>query len=155
VGRYASNTQVSEDRSRAELERTLLRYGADKFGYFFQEGMAIILFEFDGWPIRMNIPMPRRDEEEFMLTDTGRERVEGAALKAWEQAKRQRWRALVLMIKAKFEAILMGSASFEREFMGWIALPGGKTVGDEIIGKLLDAKEGGQMPKALPEFKIG
>jgi len=57
------------------------------------------------------------------------------------------------MVKAKFEAILMGTVSFEHEFMAWIVLSSGGTVGDEIISKLWTAKEGGRM-KFLPEFKI-
>ena len=30
---YAQQTQVSTDKSRAEIERTLQRYGADQFMY--------------------------------------------------------------------------------------------------------------------------
>jgi hypothetical protein len=33
MARYASNTDVPSDRSRAEIERTLVRYGADEFMY--------------------------------------------------------------------------------------------------------------------------
>jgi len=33
VSRYAEGTSVPADRSRAEIERTLTRYGADQFAY--------------------------------------------------------------------------------------------------------------------------
>lgn len=29
MSRYAANTEVSSDKSRAEIEKTLIRYGAD------------------------------------------------------------------------------------------------------------------------------
>ena len=33
AGRYAAQTEVSSDRSRAEIERTLRKYGATAFAY--------------------------------------------------------------------------------------------------------------------------
>lgn len=156
MSKYAIGTTVSEDRSRVELERVLLKYGCNKLGVMtdLDNDVSVVMFEYNGWPVKMVVPMPSRDDKEFIETETGRERSESVASKAWEQARRQRWRVIVLMVKAKFEAILAGSASFEREFMSYFVLPGGRDVGDEIMDKLLNAKERGELPRALPEFKI-
>ena len=40
--RYAADTQVSVDASRAEIERTLTRYGATAFMYGWDADRAII-----------------------------------------------------------------------------------------------------------------
>ena len=39
---YAKDTSVSVERSRAEIETTLTRYGATAFGYATDEGRAIV-----------------------------------------------------------------------------------------------------------------
>ena len=33
MSRYAAQTEVSESKSRQEIEKTVTRYGADQFGY--------------------------------------------------------------------------------------------------------------------------
>ena len=45
MGKYASDTSVSLERSKAELERTLTRYGATKFFSSWQDDppMAMML----------------------------------------------------------------------------------------------------------------
>ena len=54
--RYAEKTSVASDRSRAEIEKTLVRYGADQFMYGWQEDKAVVGF-------RMNdlTPIPCTD----------------------------------------------------------------------------------------------
>jgi hypothetical protein len=58
--------------------------------------------------------------------------------KVLEQKQRERWRVLVIAIKAKLEIAKMGVSSMEREFFADLVLPGGMTayqaVGDELIG---------------------
>lgn len=150
MSRYAESTQVPSDRSRAEIERTLRRYGADAFAYAWEGRSAQIAFKMAGRSILFRLPLPDRNAEEFTLTPTGRERSESAAGEAYEQAIRQRWRALALVIKAKLEAVEAGISTVEDEFLAHVALPGGKTVG-EWVGPQLDAVYARQeMPALLP-----
>lgn len=58
------------------------------------------------------------------------------AHQAWEQACRQRWRALSLCIKAKLEAVAAGITTFEHEFLAHFLTGDGRTVGDHIIPQL-------------------
>jgi hypothetical protein len=44
MSRYASETSVSQDRSRAEIERTLQRYGADMFSYGWKDEGDDVLY---------------------------------------------------------------------------------------------------------------
>lgn len=143
--RYAEGTEVSSDRSRAEIERTLTRYGATSFSYGWQQDMAAIQFEKAGRRIRFVLPLPDREAEEFRLTPTGRERTEPAAAKEYEQAVRQRWRALALVIKAKLEAVAAGIVTFEDEFLAHTVLPSGRTVADDIAPAVEAAYAAGQV----------
>lgn len=108
MARYAENTSVSSERSRAEIEQTLARYGADGFMYGWDGGTAVLAFQMHGRRIRFDLAMPDRNDEAYTTTDTGRERAPTQAAKAWEQSCRQRWRALALVIKAKLEAVESG-----------------------------------------------
>lgn len=147
--RYAENTSVSSDQSRAEIERTLARYGADQFMYGWTGAKAMVCFRMHERMIRFTLPMP--DKEEFRGTPAGRRRRnDEKMLKAWEQATRQRWRAMALAIKAKLEAVESGIAEFESEFLAYIVLPNGSTAGEYMHPQIAEAYASKRMPKMLP-----
>ena len=147
--RYAESTSVPADRSRAEIERTLQRYGAEGFMYGWEATQAVIQFKAEDRYIRFIIEMP--DREDFAFTPARRNRRSDDAIQsAYEQASRQRWRALALVIKAKLEAVAAGITEFESEFLAHIVLPDGTTVGAWIQPQVARAYELGTMPKMLP-----
>ena len=147
--RYASTTTVSAASSRDEIERTLTRYGADQFMYGWQDEAAVIGFRMNGKHIRFMLSLPRRDEERFTHHSRGPRTPDGA-LKEWEQAVRQRWRALAFVIKAKLEAVEGGIAIFEDEFLANIVLPTGETAGAWMRPQIAEAYRIGSMPALLP-----
>lgn len=148
---YAENTSVAADRSRAEIERTLTRYGASAFSYGWEGRRAIVAFRAAERMVKFEVVMPDPEAREFQRTPSGRKsRSTDQAYKAWEQAGRQRWRALALVVKAKLEAVETGITTFEEEFMAHIVLPDGSTVGDFMGPQLDQAYENGVMPELLP-----
>lgn len=155
---YAKDTGVSTDRSEAELKRVLRRYGADQIATMETEDTSGVAFRFWGRGgqsllIRIMLPLPSRDAEEFALTPTGRKRKKASdCLRAWEQACRQRWRALVLYVKAKLEAVERGIVSVEGAFLAHVVLPDNQTVGQWLEPQLASAHESDKMPKALPSL---
>lgn len=136
LSRYASQTSVAPERSRAEIERTLARYGCEGFLYGWENNRAVIMFRAGGKSVRFVLPLPREDEEEVRFTDAGRARTSAQRSKALDQLTRQRWRALALSIKAKLEAVESGIVSFEEEFLAHFVLPDGETVGERLAGDL-------------------
>jgi len=148
---YAENTSVPVDRSKAEIERILQKYGADQFISGWDQNRAMIGFRMLGRQIRFIVELPDRNAKEFQFTPGRRnKRDESKAFAAWEQACRQRWRALALVIKAKLEAVETGITVFEDEFMAHIVLPDGQTVGEYMRPQIAVAYEKGSMPKLLP-----
>jgi len=148
--RYASQTEISCERSRAEIETLLDRYGANKFAYGKSDGMSVIGFIFRGRSVRFNLPLPLRDEDQFSWTPGRRKKLSPEAqYKVWEQACRQRWRALALVIKAKLEAVECGITTFDEEFLSHFVLPGGETIGQYVIPKL-ESVYGGKEVELLP-----
>jgi hypothetical protein len=155
-GRYAKNTTVSVEKSRGEIETILARYGAHQFMYGWSREGAMIAFvisiEGSGQDrqVRFVLPLPSRDERRFTHHSRG-SRTADEAERQWEQACRQAWRALALVVKAKLEAVESGIAVFEDEFLAYIVLPDGSTVSD-LLGPQLDAAydpDNGQMPPGL------
>lgn len=147
---YAADTSVPVERSKNEIERTLERYGADAFMYGWDRAAnaAVIAFEIEGRRIRIVVPMPKR--EQFVATPTGRKRTASVIDSEWEQGKRQRWRALALIIKAKLEAVEAGISTIEAEFLAHTLLPNNQTVGDWLSPQIEHVYRTQEMPVMLP-----
>lgn len=150
MSRFAENTSVSVENSRAEIERTLSRYGADQFMYGWDAEQAVVQFRMSGRHVRFLLPLPDKASDEFRLTPAKRyERTPEEQLKAWEQACRQRWRALALVVKAKLEAVEAAITTFDDEFMAHLVLPDGSTVGAWLGPQIEAAYDEGTMPSML------
>ena len=107
---------------------------------------------------RFTLPLPARDAKEFTeYMSRGKlcARAEDAARRLYEQAVRQRWQALALVIKAKLEAVESGIAVFEDEFMANIVLPGGRLVSEEVRPRIAAAYETGRVTSLLPDYSGG
>lgn len=150
MSRYAANTSVPVDRSRTEIERTLQRYGARAFAYGWDQNAATIMFEIADRRVRFRLPVPDSTDPGIARTPTGRPRSQAQREQAFEQAQRQSWRALVLIIKAKLEAIEAGIATVESEFLAHIMLPDGSTVGEWAGPQLSQVYGSGRMPALMP-----
>jgi hypothetical protein len=148
MSRYASQTTVSSNQSRNEIERLIERYGATGFAYGWQGSRAVISFEMNERRIRFDLPMPDRMDPTFTHHSKG-PRAPEAATRAWEQATRQRWRALALLVKAKLEAVESGITVFDEEFLAHVVLPNGRTVGEMTVGDIAIAYQSGEMPLLL------
>lgn len=102
------------ERSRAEIERILERFGADQMVNASSSAPPAVLMGFraKGKMIRFHLPLPASSKSPEALA----------------AEIRRRWRALLLVLKAKLEAVESGITTFEQEFYAHILLPGGMTV---------------------------
>jgi hypothetical protein len=155
MAKFAENTDVPVERSQAEIQRTIQRYGATSYMAGYQGSMAAVMFECEGKRIRFNLPLPDRTAHEFASKRVNQNspwtpRPPGEANARWEQACRQRWRALLLLIKAKLEAVEAGITSFEEEMLAHIVMPDGMTVSEKVLPGLQAAIENGaKLPPLL------
>lgn len=143
--RYAEDTKVPVNRSRDELERTLTRFGADQFAYGREGRNHVIGFRVKGRYVRIDLEVPRAERPR----DTYSASIENAAD---PQEERRMWRSLVLVVKAKLEAVNSGISTVEAEFLNHIVLPDGKTVGQWIRPQLTEVYQQGTMPQMLPYY---
>lgn len=153
---YAKETEVPVARSRAELEAVITRYGATAFASLLEPNKAAIMFEASGKRVLFELPLPKLEDFATVHIPATpyryaqvKERTREQQQKAWEQACRQRWRALNLVVKAKLEAVDSGITTFEDEFLAHIVLPDGRTVGKWMKPQLESAYNKGSMPPLL------
>jgi hypothetical protein len=128
---YAEGTKVPVGQSRAELERVLERYGAEAFMYGVDGARAVIQFRASGRLVRFDLPLPKDNDQET----------------------RRRWRALVLVVKSKLEAVASGIVTFEEEFLAHIVLPDGSKVAEWMGPQIEEAYASGKMPELLPSAR--
>jgi hypothetical protein len=132
VRRYAQDTKVRAGVSKDEIERALRRAGAANIfsGYDDDRKMITLGWRIDGRCYKL-----------AASTDRPTRRCEP------EQLEREAWRVLLLMTKAKLEAIAQGITSFEAEFMASLLLPNGSTVAEDVLPKVAEAYETANMPR--------
>ena len=147
---YAANTSVAVEKSRAEIERLLMRHKCAKFmaGVDHEHHRATVQFQaVNKRIIKFEIDLPNPDDPKYRKIKTSYLQRSAAGIqKIVEQETRSRWRALLLVIKAKLEAVESGIATFEEEFLAHVLLPNQQTVA-EFIGPTVDRiYETGRMP---------
>ena len=130
---YAQKTKVPIAQSRAEIERLLDRHKAKQYGTAVDYDLrqARVQFRLHERIVRFIITLP--DPKKY---------GQGERL---AQAERQKWRALLLVIKAKLEAVENSIATFEEEFLAHIVLPNDRTVADYVIPQVAAMYQTGHM----------
>jgi len=126
---FADKTKVPEMKTRTEIELLLRKNGATGFGYSWDDKRDQILFQWRTHRLKFELPMVTKAKNKTHL----------------EQLNRQRWRALLLVIRAKLEAVSSGISIFEEEFLAHIVTNDGQTVGEHLVPRL---QSGGRL--ALP-----
>lgn len=157
---YADDTSVSVERSRAQLEQMVISRGAGQYAsmYDVDKGRAIVMWTMQGRQIRLGVPLPdpRADRFKFRKTRNGYEsQLELAPERKrslWEQACRARWRAILLIVKAKFEAVEAGCTTFEREFLSDTVMADGQTLAEWAEPQIQKMLGSGKMP---PQLMLG
>jgi hypothetical protein len=153
--RYAAGTSVGAERSRAELERLLTRAGATQhlIGVDARNGFAFVVFGMStdrgDRRVRVRIPLPNINDPKIAVDGRNHKRTDREREKMCDQIIRERWRVMVLLMKAKLEAIALGMSTLEREFLSDIFLPDGQTVGEAIEQQIADTYATGKMPPLL------
>lgn len=139
---YAESTRVPVERSQGEIRKILGKYNATGFAYAESLGKSMIMFEMAGRRIQIILPMPVRgvtkNHKGYVLDQ-----------KSIDQMSRSRWRALVLVIKAKMECVESGITTLEQEFLAHIMLPNGQTVGTVMLPQIARSYQHGKMPPLL------
>jgi hypothetical protein len=123
---YARYTRVPPEKTRAEIERTVKKYGAKGFVSGWQGDRVKIEFLCRDRHIRMTMIEPQT-----------------------AQPARSKWRSLLLLVKAKLEAVDAKITTFEEAFLSDIVMPDGRTVYEATREPIKIAYERKETPTLL------
>lgn len=138
--RYARTTSVPVGRTKAEIESVLMKYGATAFMTGWNDkGQATIAFRMHSRSIRFLMP------EIIVEAPARRRRNAVNSQYRRDQAERAAWRSLLLLVKAKLEAVESGFVVFEEEFLPHIVTETGETVFERLRDRI-----GASGPLQLP-----
>ncbi|MDP2271239.1 MAG: hypothetical protein Q8K32_10945 [Archangium sp.] len=124
--RYAEGTKVAVTKSLAEIEDLVRKRGGQKF-YRGEQDERMVL----GWwqserMVMFGVTMPPLKQFERKPRGYGtRPLPEQRALQ--EQAMREQWRAVLLVIKAKYASVDAKIETFEESFLGQLVVPDPET----------------------------
>lgn len=113
---YAVDTSVPVSRTKSEIEENLSRFGATSFAFATHPDRAIVMFEYNARRVRFDLPLPTAGTEAQIA-----------------RQHRQRWRALLLSIKAKIVSVQTEIETFEEAFLAHVVLADGRKVSDTVL----------------------
>ncbi len=118
---YAVDTKVSVVKTQNEIRALVAKHQATHFAVMEEPGRAHVAFRLAERNIRFSVGMPKATREERAADVSRREKVE-----------RSRWRALMLVIRAKLESVESGIETLEEAFLAQVQMPSGHTVYEEL-----------------------
>ena len=116
--RYAHGATTPSMNTRAEIEKTLRRFGCTKFVSGVDGLRGAVSFEHEGRRVKMEIPDPKQalaPYDKWPIT------------KQIEAEERRLWRSLLMAIKAKLDMVESGITTFDVEFLPYMQLNDGRT----------------------------
>jgi hypothetical protein len=128
--RYAEGTAVPAAQSRQEIERLLAAHGVSRMAWGTGPDGDVLQFELRGHRYKFAIRRPTQIE---WNKATGR----GTSYwDIWREAEwRRRWRAHVLLLKAKIEFGEGDDEATDRELLPYLLLPDNRTLADWASGE--------------------
>ncbi|HEX2864752.1 MAG TPA: hypothetical protein VHN99_09300 [Deinococcales bacterium] len=147
---FAADTTVPVEKTKVELERLVKAHGADGFAQGSKGTRAQVQFEMRGRQLRFVLHLPDATDREVTHSRGGVRRTPAQAREALAQADRTRWRALLLVIKGKLEAVASGVVDFQEEFLPQTVMPNGQTLAEWALPQVARAYETRGMPPMLP-----
>lgn len=150
---FAENTKVSVEKSVAEIVTMIRRHEGSQVGQLDDDRRYIIGFTMLDRQVRFTVSFLDPGEEQFCRrrrnAHSWEQRTPTQAREAWEQHRRQRMRALMLVIKAKLESVESEVETFEQAFLANVVMPDGKTLHEHVQPRIATAYETGNMPLLL------
>lgn len=134
---YAKGTKVPVERSKVEIETLLVKHKARSTAFFSAEEGAAVAFDMQDRRILFKIGLPKGETDKAA------------------RGRREKWRALLLSIKAKLVSVESGIETFENAFMAHIVMPDGQTVSDHVRPRIEAAYKEQKMVPLLPGPNTG
>jgi len=122
--KYAAGTTVPVNRSKADLEKICIKYGAKNFSVLQNDFLTAIFFKYHDRVYRFDMDMGK-----IKIAKTGNQVNDK---KKFEAEERRRWRVMVITLKAMFESVENEVMDYELLFQPYTVLPDNTIIGHRI-----------------------
>lgn len=128
--RFAEGTDVPVEKSRGEITGILATYGVKRMGWMAGPEGDELMFELEGRQFRFQIKQPTwADISDRYVYDKN----EADRRRAVDAEWRRRWRANVLLLKAKLEFADDERSTVLRELLPYAVLADGRTLEEAVV----------------------
>jgi hypothetical protein len=131
--RYAEGTSVSVESSRGEISGILAKHGVTDMGWTSNAERDELFFLLDGYRYRLTVVKPTLESEREWARKQGgylpQIDLPSRVAKEWKR----RWRATVLLLKAKLEFADGETSTIAHELMPYLILADGKTMSEALL----------------------
>jgi len=131
--RYAEGTTVTVESSRGEISGILAKHGVQRMGWTTEPEQDVLMFELGGGSYRFNIIRPTAQSLWERWKADGRSTAYLPTDAQVQAEWRRRWRANVLLLKAKLEFIASGDTTLDRELLPYRVLKNGATIEETML----------------------
>ena len=129
---YAEATKVCVEKSVAEIVTLVRRNAGSQIAQLDDDDRYVIAFSTATRQVRFVVAFDPATDKRFQVDGRGSMRTAAQRRDHWEQHRRQRMRAMPLVIKAKFESV----ETFEQAFLANVVTSSGLTVYERIAEDL-------------------
>lgn len=146
---FAEKTEVSAEKTLAEIMTVIRSNEGGQIAQFDDVDRFIIAFTMASRQVRFTVRFAPPSDDKFARVKVNasatREATHDERLARWEQHRRQRMRALLLVIRAKLESVASQVETFEEAFLANVVTATGDTVFDRIKGQIAVEYETGKI----------
>lgn len=146
---YAETTKVSVEKSVAEIVTMIRSKQGNQVAQLDDDNRYVIAFLMENRQVRFVVSFEPQSAKRFERDGRGAVRTAGSRRDVWEQHRRQRMRALLLVIRAKFESVASNVETFEQAFLANVVMPDGRLVGELARDEIASAYETGRPPQLM------
>lgn len=129
TSRFAERTTVPVAQTINEIAKAVARYRGEQFLYAVGEDRIVVGFTKEERQVRFQVEQGSDAQDNRRLA-----------------------RAMLLVLKAKLEAVASGVSIFEDEFLANIVMPDGRLVAHHVRPCIATAYQTGEMPPLLPDY---
>lgn len=136
VRRFAEGTTVTVEQSRGEISGILAKHGVARQAWASEPEGDMLQFELAGFTYRFKVARPTAKELHDRWKSDGKSAVALRYLPNESQVQaewRRRWRANVLLLKAKLEFASGEASTVMRELMPYALLRDGRTLEEAVL----------------------
>lgn len=143
--KYARGTSVTPTRTRSQLQTLLRKHGAEAVALMEDSIEIRVGFRLQGRSFLLQVPSVTQNSVFLDITHGRRVKPRGWARLRTAQVRsmsnsiakaeeRERWRAVLLLVKSKLVAVSLGLTTVEREFLADLVLPDKRRVHEMLAG---------------------